>query len=133
MTTTATETRNVVDEETAQHNRTSPHRDGYTFNAFPPVDYEGTAFTFAVLRIGDHAHIKVGSGRHVPPHPGQGRNWGQVHDGHAGRMILRWNEWLVMRETLDADPRYRIAEVENPSDGQIKFHLQTDAGGNDNE
>lgn len=60
------------------------------------------------------------------------RGIGQVHDGHAGRLILRWNEWLVMRKALDADPRYRIAEVENPTNGQIKHHL-SDRGGNDNE
>jgi hypothetical protein len=111
-------TRNRVAPETAARNR-EQGEGAYTFHAPISDDYEGIAFTVAALRIGDHAHLDVDSGRAV--------NSGQplaprVTRGHAGRLILRWHEWEVFREILDAAECVHIAEVERPTLGQIRHH-----------
>lgn len=112
-------TRNLVPPETAQHNR-EHEGGGYTFNAFPPDDYEGILFVVVALRLGDHAHLEISSGWHTPqPHS----RAPSLHYGKAGHLILRWPEWLALREIFDADDRFRIAEVERPTKGQLEFHL----------
>jgi hypothetical protein len=105
-------TRNIVPDETAERNRANG-LSGYTFNALVPVDYAGPALTFEAVRIGDHAHVHVSSGRAVP-HP-----WpkDRITRGFAGKLVLAWPDWLLLREILDTDPRARIAEVEYPSPG----------------
>lgn len=117
-------TRNLVDAETAERNRTEGHG-GYTFNAPVASDYEGVVFTVACVRLGDHAHVDVESGRAVPRlgdilHP----NARQPHyrRGRAGRLVLRWHEWEVLRELLALSGCVHIAEVERPTDSQIAFH-----------
>lgn len=109
-------TRNIVSAETAVANRRRPG--GYTFNAFTPDDYHGTAFSFASVRIGDHAHIEVESGRAIGTPPGGAH--AELRTSRAGKLILRWHEWLELRAILDADPRVRIAEVEHPTPGQVE-------------
>lgn len=109
-------TRNEVAPEQAAINRTTPGG-RYTFNAFTPEDYAGVAFVFAVIRLGDHAHVEVESGRAIPqPERGSPR----YSTGVAGRLCLRWHEWEKLRAILDAHPEFRIAEVEQPTDGQVE-------------
>lgn len=105
-------TRNEVTPETAEQNRRGG---GYTFNAFPPDSYEGTILTFAVLRIGDHAHVEVESGHWRSGGPSRPSH----STGGAGKLILRWREWEHLRAVLDAGSPYRIAEVESPTSAQI--------------
>ncbi len=107
-------TRNVVEPEQAERNRTEGIG-GYTFNAFPPDDYEGLLLVVACVRLGDHAHLEVSSGR-AGGAPGRPTT---LHYGLAGRLILRWPEWLKFRELLDTAPWVRIAEVERPTKGQL--------------
>lgn len=111
-------TRNVVAPETAQRNREEGN--GYTFHALIPDDFEGIAFSIAALRIGDHAHLDIDSGRAV--NSGKPQQGPRVTRGHAGRLILRWHEWEVLREILDSADCVHIAEVERPTQGQIKRH-----------
>lgn len=113
MTTT---TRNLVEPEIAEYNRTG-RPGGYTFNAMTPDDYEGDVLVFGCVRIGDHAHIEVESGRSIPnPHRTPASLASPIlHRGVAGKLILRWHEWELLRGILDTDPRVRIAEVENPT------------------
>jgi hypothetical protein len=110
-----TVTRNVVSDEDAERGRT---HGGYTFNAFPPDDYEGLLLVVACVRLGDHAHLDVSSGRAG----GAKIGWRPttLHYGRAGRLILRWPEWLKLRELLDSAPWVRIAEVERPTDEQLR-------------
>lgn len=110
--------RNLVADETAERNRTEG-QGGYTFNAFPPDGYEGRVIVAAAVRIGDHAHVLIDSGRNIPQ---RGERPDQVHRGHAGKLILAWDDWLLLREILDADERTRIAEVERPTAGQAWRH-----------
>jgi hypothetical protein len=109
-------TRNLVSPEQAEANRGVPG--AYTFNAYPPDDYDGIAFTLAVLRLGDHAHIEVNSGRAVPQPDGQQR----LPRSRAGRLILRWHEWEVLRAILGTHDCIRIAEVERPTQEQLEYH-----------
>lgn len=111
-------TRNEVSTDTAERNRTLPGG-WHTFNAFPPDGYSGIMFVFAALRLGDHAHVEVQSGRWL-----HGPSGGTCNTGIAGRLILRWPEWIAMRDILDATTPWRIAEVENPTDKQLKHQLK---------
>jgi hypothetical protein len=107
----------VVSDEQAELNRTSG---GYTFNAFPPDGYEGLVWVYGVLRIGDHAHLFVHTGRqHV-----QGDGTPRLSYGGAGHLIVKWPEWLLMRTELDAIPFVRIAEMERPTVDQIEYQYR---------
>jgi hypothetical protein len=108
-------TRNLISEEIAERNRST--EGGYTFNALVPDDYEGKALIFVALRLGDHAHVEVSSGRTIPQPSHQRLSYGK-----SGNVILPWDHWLLLREILDADPRVRIAEVEKPTAGQLRHH-----------
>lgn len=112
-------TRNEVPAEDAQRNREG-RAGGYTFNAFPPDDYMGILLVVACVRVGDHAHLDISSGRQNPA-LGLGRQ-PTLHASGAGQLCLRWPEWLKLRELLDSAPWVRIAEVENPTRGQIEWH-----------
>jgi hypothetical protein len=113
-------TRNLVEPETAEHNRAMPG--GLTFNAEVPDEYEGTIFVIAALRLGDHAHLDIHTGRQVPTPRG---GWRPTrHLSRAGRLILRWHEWLVLRSLLDvADVPVVLREVENPTKGNLEIHV----------
>jgi hypothetical protein len=116
--------RNVVDPATAEDNRTG-RPGGYTFNAFIPSKYAGIGFTVACVRLGDHAHLDIFSGRHVTRFHGSDPAFG----GRAGRLVLRWPVWIKLRdEVLEPHPFIRIAEVENPTQGQLERHAGETAG-----
>lgn len=115
--------RNIISDEIAERARTELPAGGYTFNAFPPDDYSGHIFTYAVLRLGDHAHVEVSTGWQTIQPNGVSRD----HRSVAGRLILRWPEWLLLRKLLDESvPWTRIAEVEQPNEGQRKHHTTSD-------
>lgn len=109
------ETRNLVSPEQAEANR---EREGtYTFHAPIAREYEGVAVTVAAIRLGDHAHLDVESGRATAgPHA---RVQARPTRGHAGRLVLRWEEWLELRAALDASPFVHVCEVEAPTLGQV--------------
>ena len=119
------QSRNLVSEEQVAVNREC--YGGLTFNAFPPEGYNGIVLVFAAVRLGDHAHVEVQSGRWVETH----RAPGNALVGLAGRMVLRWHEWIRFRDDLDANTVYRIAEVEKPTDKQLDRYVTaagSDAG-----
>jgi hypothetical protein len=107
------ESRNLIVEEIAERNRTEGEG-GYTFNAYPPDDYEGFVLVVACIRLGDHAHVEIESGRQVIPRDGRP----QIGRSRAGRLIFPWREWLLIRPLLEMVPWTRIAEVERPTQGQ---------------
>lgn len=111
--------RNVVDAETAERNRTVGLPGGATFNTFPPPDYEGIGFTVAAVRIGDHAHIEVGSGRIVKGY--DETDYTQIlRMGRVGKLVMAWHEWEELRAILEPHEQVRIAEVEKPTVGMAK-------------
>jgi hypothetical protein len=115
-------TRNIVEDP--EGNRELEGR--YTFNAFPPEGYEGFVLVVAALRLGDHAHLEVSTGRTAPRHSAleSVEAWRvRLRYALAGRLIMRWEEWLIVRAALDGVPWARIAEVERPSKGQLEHHL----------
>ena len=91
----------------------------WTFHAPVPPEYEGHCLTYEAVRIEEHWHIWVHSGRHVgyPTSVYSAENQ-RYRTGFAGKLILRPAEWLVLREALDHDQRIGIFEVENPLPGQ---------------
>lgn len=115
--------RNRVDAETAERNRTGKPG-GYTFHAPVDVSAGEHAFTFACVRLGDHAHIDVATGS-VADNNGITR----VNTGAAGHLIMQWDDWLLLRAVLELSPRMHIAEVENPTPGQLGFHTTADREG----
>lgn len=114
-------TRNLVSPDTAARNRETPG--GFTFNAEVPNDYEGLILVIAALRLGDHAHLDVHSGRQVPPPPPlDGRP--TRHLGRAGKLILPWHQWEGLRDLLDSvDAPVVLREVENPTKGNLENHV----------
>lgn len=104
-------TRSVVEPEQASANSERPG--SYTFNAPVLNGYEGHTMTFGCVRIGDHAHIHVHSGRAALRRNGVAD--ASMLTGFAGKLLLRWPEWILLRTILDADPRVWIAEVECPT------------------
>ncbi len=113
-------TRNLVSPEQAAENR---ERGGLTFNAMPPDGYIGVAFVFATIRLGDHAHVEVQSGRwHASK---LSTREGMCSTGLAGRLVLRWHEWVALRDQLDQSTPHRIAEVEKPTRGQLDRYVTT--------
>lgn len=111
------DSRNLVNELTAEANREV--YGGLTFNAFPPEDYSGIIFVYAAIRLGDHAHVEIQSGRWLA---GTLAN-GTPNVGLAGRIVLRWHEWLHMRDELDRLTPHRIAEVEKPTQEQMDRYV----------
>ena len=121
-------TRNVVADETAERNRGVGLPGGYTFHAVIPTDRVGkNGLTFAAVRVGDHAHVEVLSGRikrRGPDLGGEAWDFVETSHGHAGWLVLRWSEWLVLRDALDVgSPDVRVIEVEKPTAGQAKRAL----------
>lgn len=108
-------TRNLIAAETAERGRKVG---GYTFNAFPPEDYEGFVMVFAAVRLGDHAHVEIQSGRITLHQERQTYNLGV-----AGRICLQWHQWVKWRDELDATTVHRIAEVERPTQGQLDRYV----------
>lgn len=110
--------RNLVASEQATLNR---ERGGLTFNAMPPEGYIGIVLVFAAVRLGDHAHVEVQSGRwHASSlDPSEG----MCSTGMAGRLVLRWHEWVAFRDQLDLSTPHRIAEVERPTRGQLDRYV----------
>ena len=113
--------RNLVSAHQAEINR---EIGGLTFNAMPPDDYDGLMMVFAAVRLGDHAHVEVQSGRWLGTGPSHvGKNEGTALVGLAGRIILRWHEWTAWRDLMEATTPYRIAEVEKPTKGQLERYV----------
>lgn len=121
-------TRNLVSDEQAEANRTVRLPGAYTFNAYPPKDYTGFVLCVATLRLGDHAHLDIDTGRQTSPpiHGDDDGPWADdrtnVSRSHAGRLVMRWDAWLKIREMLELVPWTRIAEVEKPNKGQLDYH-----------
>ncbi len=119
-------TRNLVAEETADLNRRGAglrEDGGFTFNAPLAADYTGPAFTVAAVRLGDHAHVVVESGQAVASPEGRfGRIRVQpyLRVAKAGKLILRWHEWIILRDFLASDERFHVVEVERPTQGMIE-------------
>lgn len=113
---------NVISAETAEKNA---DREGqYTFNSYPPDDYDGPLFVFAALGLGDHAHVEVSSGRAHPDPSRLGYGPGGLQYGRAGSFIMKWNDWVILRDVLvDAYDGMRIAEVRRASTAQLTTHF----------
>lgn len=113
--------RNRVGAETAERNRTYPG--ALTFNAEPPRDFDGRNFILATVRLGDHAHVDCYTGRQNAIKDGQLTP--TQHRGHAGRLVMAWDDWVLLRDLLAADelPQFLIREVENPTQGQLDTHV----------
>lgn len=89
-----------------------------TFDTPPPDEYEGRMVVLEVLRLGDHAHITVCTGRQ---HARRGSGRPAYHRGEAGKLVMAWTDWLHWRAALDDGPEWTwIAEVEVPTPGQIE-------------
>lgn len=89
-----------------------------TFATPPPDDYEGRLICFEVVRLGDHAHVNVSTGRQ---HANGPRRTPTFHKGDAGRIVMQWEDWLHWRAALDSGPPWQwIVEVEHPRPGQIQ-------------
>lgn len=89
-----------------------------TFDAPPPDEYEGRVVVLEVVRLGDHAHITVCTGRQ---HAKRASTRPTYHRGEAGRLVMAWHDWLHWRAALDAGPAWTwIAEVEVPTPAQIE-------------
>jgi len=112
-------TRNLIKPETAEHNRERPG--AWTFNAEIADDYDGLCFVVAALRLGEHAHLDCYSGHQVAKVEGALRP--TRHLGKAGKLILRWDEWLLLRDILDGPHPVLVREVENPSQGNLDIHV----------
>lgn len=114
------ESRNIVEPETAERNRTVGLPGAYTFHAVIERERLGkNGLTFAAVRVGDHAHVEVLSG--CIRQRGPFDEFVEPSYGHAGWLVLRWPEWLVLRDALDAgSPDVRVVEVEKPTVGQAR-------------
>jgi hypothetical protein len=116
-----------VDDETTERNRTVGLPGGYTFHAvIDPKRVGKHGLTFAAVRVGDHAHVEVLSGRIRRRGPDLSEAWDFVEPsyGGAGWLILRWPEWLTLRDTLDrGSPDVRVIEVEKPTAAQARRFL----------
>lgn len=121
------DSRNVVAADVAERNRTVGLPGGYTFHAVIPTDRVGkNGLTFAAVRVGEHAHVEVLSGRIRRRGPDIDAIYDFVEPsyGHAGWLILRWPEWIVLRDALDTGtPDVRLVEVEKPTSGQAQHAL----------
>lgn len=95
------------------------HEGAYTYNLFPPDDYEGRIVVFAVCGLGDHAHIQVSTGRQLIG--GDGEPY-QNH-GVAGNLVMAWGDWVALRDALEGFDFSRIAEVRRASRGQLAHHF----------
>lgn len=112
------ETRNLIDAATRER---TEEEGGYTYNAIPPEDYEGPVYVWAVLRLGDHAHIEVSVGRQVPVPADTARP--TLHRSRSGGLIFPWERWIAFRdEVLDGRVEHRIAEVAHPSQASLAAH-----------
>jgi hypothetical protein len=93
---------------------------GRTFWAPPPLDYEGRVVCFEVIRLGDHAHIEVSTGRQHANGPSREPTY---HKGVAGRLVFAWGDWVHLRDALDAIPWVWLAEVEEPTPAQVDRYI----------
>lgn len=103
-------------------NTISPDRvpGSHTFLAPVTTDVIGEiAFSVQSAKLGDHAHIHIWSGRAVA-----GQYGPEVHGGKAGKLVLRWDEWLVLRELLDSSPRFQIREADANELGAVHVQLE---------
>lgn len=115
--------RNLVPADTAERNRTVGWEGAYSFNAPIAASYGGPAVTVAAVRLGEHAHIDVDTGLACTPSPKDMPEHAVVRGrGHAGHLVMEWGDWLVLRDALALHPGIHIAEVENPTQGQLDFH-----------
>lgn len=110
---------NVVPEKYAVENESE--EGAYTYNSFPPDEYEGRIFVFAVLGLGEHAHVQVGTafwhGLEKWELPMSRRQLGS--HGIAGNFTVSWRDWLQLRDMLEPRPDVRVAEVRRASLAQL--------------
>lgn len=110
--------RNLIEPETRERNRQM--FSAWTWNAEVPDDYSGVLVFVAALRLGDHAHLDVHTGRQ---HPNPRGREPTRHLSRAGRLIFRWHEWETIRDQLTAlDVPIILREVEKPTSGQLDHH-----------
>lgn len=116
-------TRNRITPDVAAHNREWPG--ALTFNAPCPDTYDGPILILATVRLGDHAHVDVYSGRQNAL-TASGSPVPTMHRGHAGRLILAWKFWVGLRDRLAEDdhPEVLIREVENPTKQQLDMNVR---------
>jgi len=117
------ETRNVVEEDATETIRIG----AYTFHALIALGLVGHhGLTFAAVRVGDHAHVEVLSGRIRRRGAERDGAWEMLETsyGGAGWLVLRWPEWLVLRAALDVGSgNIRVVEVEHPTPAQARRYL----------
>ena len=121
MTDVDIEDRNLITVEVAERNR-SGLPGGYTFNAYPPSGFDGRVLVFACVRLGDHAHVEVYSGRSIPS--ASDYEGDHCWKGYAGHLVLRWPEWLLLREMSMMVAFTRVAEIENPTTEQVEWYVK---------
>lgn len=118
------QTRNTVVPEAL----TEIRRGAWTFHAPIRVDHAGDCFVFEAVRVGDHYHVWISSGRHVPPPARAHRSErATLRVGHAGKIIVRPAEWELLRGALDADDRIAVYEVEHPTEAQARRYAGTES------
>lgn len=117
-------TRNVITAEDLDGRERAGDRNmpgSQTFATPPPDDYEGRVVCFEVLRLGDHAHITVSTGRQ---HAKGASSRPTFHRGEAGKLVFGWEDWLHFRAMLDAGPEWVwVAEVQNPTRGMLDKYV----------
>lgn len=111
--------RNIVEPEDAERNRAEG---GYTFHAPLDCPAGSPALTVAAVRVGDHAHVHVESGTARTRRPRENEFMAATR-GFAGKLVLRWPEWLIFRDLLAADGRCHVVEVERPTPGQAERYM----------
>lgn len=114
--------RNLITPETIKANENGK-QGGYTYHCLVDPSYTGIVITMACLRLGDHAHVAVYTGSQTAAHDWKPWEASSQHRSKAGNLIMRWPEWVLLRNTLDETAPYcRIAEVENPTAEQLIYH-----------
>jgi hypothetical protein len=118
MEATFTRSRQRIAPEVASANA---EREGaYTYNLFPPEDYEGPLVVFAAAGLGGHAHIEVSTGRQLIG--GNGEPYQNY--GRAGILVMTWEDWILLRDALAVNDYVRIAEVRNATRGQLDYYFR---------
>ena len=146
---------NVIEPEIAERN--ADEEGGYTFNLFPPPGYQGPVFVFAVIGLGEHAHVFVETGTWTDTRPlryetadGMEHHCGTYceHPGpngvhavedrvgyrvlpnsaRAGKLVMKWVDWVSLRGLLEGYPGMRIAEVRNATRKQLEYYLGSGEG-----
>lgn len=117
--------------ETAVSRNVVEHPGGFnSFRAPLADDFEGDCFLAEVIRIGDHAHVRMYTGNQPRK---QSRRDQSPHRGEAGVLRMHWHRWLRLREIFGAQPDVFIAEVAEPTADQVQhfYREPIEKGGTD--